>query len=230
MIVKNGRLYLWRNDISNKELIIRVGSGSGSTEYVEIDQTSLADEKEAEVKVTTEEGYGLWQNDPSADVWSDKISDIGEHIFENERKIIVYVKIETDTAFEFGEIGLFAIEPEATYNDWVGSPVSTQDTGVAPSGSGTEGQMIYDMTNDLLYTYTSGSWDTGDTPPFAQNDVSEPLVPGTSYWFDNVNFIHYLYTSDVVHDKYEVMISRNLMVKQFLSTNEPKIIKYTINI
>jgi hypothetical protein len=65
MIVKNGRLYLWYNTISSKELIIRVGSGSGSMEFLEIDQTTLADENlNALISVTTEENYNLWLSDP----------------------------------------------------------------------------------------------------------------------------------------------------------------------
>lgn len=60
MIVKSGRLYLWYNKISDKELIIKVGSGSGSAEFVEIDQTDLVDEQlDALVSVTTESNYEL---------------------------------------------------------------------------------------------------------------------------------------------------------------------------
>lgn len=146
MIVKNGRLYLWYNDISTKELIIKVGSGSGSSEYVEIDQTGLVDEStDATVKVTTEANYDLWVANPvaNAGVWTNTIADITSHIFDDERKIIIYVMINTAVAFELGEMGLFV-----------------KETDPAP----------------------------------------------------------------------DVMISRNLMTKQFISTTETKIIKYTINI
>jgi hypothetical protein len=85
--------------------------------------------------------------------------------------------------------------------------------------------MVYDTVDSLLYTYTGGSW-VSETPSFTE--LANPTVG--DYWFDNVNFIYYLYTENVEHSEYEVMISRNLMVKQFISTSETKIIKYTINI
>ena len=142
MIVKNGRLYLWNNDISTKELIIKVGTAEGSSEYLEIDQTALAHVQDnATVTITTEAGYNLWVADPvtNAGEWTSTITDITDHLFDDERKIIIYVMIDADPAFELGEMGLFTV-------------------------------------------------------------------------VDNI------------------MISRNLMVKQFISTTETKIIKYTINI
>jgi len=58
MIVKSGRLFLWRNNISEKELIVKVGTGVSSDEYVEIDQTVLSDEiVDAEVKLAKEQDY-----------------------------------------------------------------------------------------------------------------------------------------------------------------------------
>lgn len=142
MIVKSGRLYLWKNDISDKELIIKVGSGSGTKEYVEIEQTTLLDEENnASVEITSESDYENWVNDPSAEVWKTSINGLNsDYLFEDDRKIIFYVKIDATEAFDLGEIGLF--------------------------------------------------------------------VKGTS----------------------DTMISCNLMTKQFISTTETKIIKYTINI
>jgi hypothetical protein len=65
--------------------------------------------------------------------------------------------IKANEAFELGEIGLFAIEPPMTYDDWVGTSIPTQDSGATPVGAGTEGQMVYDTVDSLLYTYTGGS-------------------------------------------------------------------------
>ena len=159
MIVKSGRLYLWQNQIAGKELIIKVGTGSNSSEYVEIDQTELVDYVSTPtITVTSEDEYNVWAANSSADVWHTSIADItgftetgtepnvvitNRYLFEDERKIIIYVKIVANTAFELGEMGLFVkgVDPEA-----------------------------------------------------------------------------------------DIMISRNLMQKQFVSTSEAKIIKYTINI
>ncbi len=152
MIVKSGRLYLWKNKISDDELIIKVGTGMGSAEYVEIDQTDLESEiTEAQVLVTSEAEYNSWLTDQDLDHWHESITDISEtdaYLFENERKIIIYVMISTDVSFELGEMGLFVKKTIA------GDPVT--------------------------YEY--------------------------------------------------IMISRNLIHKQHISTTESKIIKYTINI
>ena len=156
MIVKSGRLYLWQNQISGKELIIKVGTGSNSSEYVEIDQTELAQVVTSPtITLTSEDEYNTWLANPSADVWYTSIANINSYtstgspavitnryLFEDERKIIIYVKIVASTAFELGEMGLF--------------------------------------------------------------------VKGTN-------------------PNPDIMISRNLMQKQFISTSESKIIKYTIN-
>ena len=160
MIVKSGRLYLWQNQIAGKELIVKIGTGYSSSEYVEIDQTDLSNQvNTADVSVTTEDEYNEWLLNPSDDtLWHSLINNIAgytstgtepdvvitnKYIFEDERKIIIYVKIEPTQAFELGEMGLF--------------------------------------------------------------------VKGTN-------------------PDPDIMISRNLMQKQFLSNTESKIIKYTINI
>lgn len=222
MIVKNGRLYLWYNDISTKELIIKVGSGSSSSEYVEIDQTDLVDEStHATVKVTTEANYDLWVADPVANaaVWTDKIASITPHIFDDERKIIIYVMINTAVAFELGEMGLFVIQPSEVFDDWVGETIPTS---LQPSD---EGNMYFTTVDSLLHTYTSGAW-VDSTPSFIEQVT--PDVGNT--WFDTTDNTLYTYTAAVNHDYPNVMISRNLMTKQFISTTETKIIKYTINI
>lgn len=223
MIVKNGRLFLWYNDISTKELIIKVGSGSDSSEYVEIDQTDLVDENlDATVKVTTEANYNLWVADPvaNAGVWTDTIADITSHIFDDDRKIIIYVMINTDVAFELGEMGLFVIQPSEIFNDWVGETIPTSIP-VSP----VEGDMYFTTIDSLLHTYTGGSW-VDSTPSFI-----EPVTPVVgNAWFDTTDNTLYTYTANVNHNYPNVMVSRNLMIKQFISTTETKIIKYTINI
>lgn len=175
MIVKDGRLYLWNNTIAGKELIIKVGTGTGTNDFVRVEQTELERViSDAAIEVTSQDEFNEWESDnETAGLWHSSISDItskeevtiteGEppvtltkfinrYIHEDIRKIIIYIKITAAQAFELGEIGLFV----------KGNIISEE--GVTP--------VVYDS----------------------------------------------------------IMISRNLMHKQHISTTESKIIKYTINI
>lgn len=43
MIVKNGRIYLWENDISKANLYIQIGRGGNTNQQVKISHTALND-------------------------------------------------------------------------------------------------------------------------------------------------------------------------------------------
>jgi len=216
MIVKSGRLFLWRNNISEKELIVKVGTGVSSDEYVEIDQTVLSDEiVDAEVKLAKEQDYEQWVSDNFEQNWSSSIKNIDDYIFEDDRKIIVYVKIKATQAFEFGEIGLFVITRQG-WNAGIDVP------SVEPAEP-ENGDMWYDTVSGKLYEYSTDAWDAGIDVPSV-----EPAEPENGdMWYDTVSGKLYEYDSTITQS---TMISRNLLHKQYVSDTEFKIIKYTINI
>jgi hypothetical protein len=209
MIVKTGRLYLWKNDISTKELILKVGTGSSDNEYVEIDQTELESPVDATITVATEALY-------NQAVWSPSITDITDFMFDDERKIIIYAKISAIEAFELGEIGLFV----KNYNyDWD----SGVDISTVQQSEPEVGNIWFNENDDKLYTYSGTEWDSGVDISTVQQ--SEPEVDDVWFNEDDDKLYTYIFTNNSY-----VMISRNLLHKQYVSNTESKIIKYTINI
>lgn len=113
MIVKSGRLYLWKNDISNSEIIVKVGTGTGTNDYVQITDSDMANEvANATIHVTNEASYDNGYDDNIN--WQSSLKkgqgliSISDCIDDDNRKIVIYVKIEaTVEAFNLNEIGLF---------------------------------------------------------------------------------------------------------------------------
>lgn len=116
MIVKSGRLYLWQNNINEKDLHIKIGEGGTSNDYVEIIDTKLKkviDAEAVEIKYSDKE---LPVNDNE---WRDTLTDVSaippkvpitikDYLNEETRKITIYIKITpTSEAIQLGEIGLF---------------------------------------------------------------------------------------------------------------------------
>lgn len=109
MIVKNGRLYLWQNNINEKDLHIKIGEGGTSNDYVEINDTELE-------KVINDEAVDIKYSDKELSVtdenWKDTLTrsdfKIDNYLNEETRKITIYIKIKPNgAAIQLGELGLF---------------------------------------------------------------------------------------------------------------------------
>lgn len=108
MIVKNGRLFLWQNNIT--EATFKVLIGEGATGNVKVGDTKL----NKEVAISAYEIQYSNEANPKAEDpadWNSTMGGIDQYLNTTTRKITVFIKIKPrTTAIQLGEIGLFAID------------------------------------------------------------------------------------------------------------------------
>lgn len=119
MIVKNGRIYLWENNISEADLYIQVGEGGNTNQQVKISNTKLnkplvtgtgAESEEADVDIW----YSTEDLAVDSEDWEDSLTDITnnvsikDYLDTDTRKITIFIKIvPKKAAIQLGEMGLF---------------------------------------------------------------------------------------------------------------------------
>ena len=118
MIVKNGRTYLWENDISKADLYIQVGRGGNTNQQVKISDTKLNDPlttgtddplTEADVDIWYSKKPGLAVD---SEEWEESLINvttpsIKNYLNKTTRKITIFIKIVPKKAIQLGEMGLF---------------------------------------------------------------------------------------------------------------------------
>lgn len=108
MIVKNGRLFLWQNNITTATFKVLIGEGA--TSNVKVGDTEL----NKEVAISAYDIQYSNKANPKADEagdWSSTMGGIDQYLNATTRKITVFIKIKPKTtAIQLGEIGLFAID------------------------------------------------------------------------------------------------------------------------
>lgn len=118
MIVKNGRIYLWENDISKANLYIQIGRGGNTNQQVKISHTALNDPiAEADVDIL----YSKTELPVNSLDWKETLINattpsIKNYLNKTTRKITIFIKIVPNTAIQLGEMGLFVEaeqDPEA---------------------------------------------------------------------------------------------------------------------
>ena len=116
MIVKNGRTYLWENNISEANLYIQVGRGGNTNQQVKISDTELND------PLITGTNVDIWYSKTEIPVNSEdwKVSlintttpSIKNYLNKTTRKITIFIKIVPKAAaIQLGEMGLF-VKPDS---------------------------------------------------------------------------------------------------------------------
>lgn len=115
MIVKNGRTYLWENNISEANLYIQVGRGGSTNQQVKILDTELND------SLITGTDVDIWYSKTKLAVdstyWKDSIINtttpsISNYLNKTTRKITIFIKIVPKKAIQLGEMGLF-VKPDS---------------------------------------------------------------------------------------------------------------------
>lgn len=110
MIVKNGRTYLWENNISEANLYIQVGRGGNTNQQVKILDKELND------PLITGTDVDIWYSKTDLAVdstdWKDSLINpttpsIKDYLNKTTRKITIFIKIDPITAIQLGEMGLF---------------------------------------------------------------------------------------------------------------------------
>lgn len=115
MIVKNGRTYLWENDISKADLYIQVGRGGSTNQQVKILDEELND------PLITRTDVDIWYSKTKLAVdstdWKDSLINdttrsIKNYLNKTTRKITIFIKIVPKKAIQLGEMGLF-VKPDS---------------------------------------------------------------------------------------------------------------------
>lgn len=111
MIVKNGRTYLWENNISAANLYIQIGRGGSSNQQVKILDTEL------NAPLITGTDVDIWYSKTELPVnstdWKNSLINattpsIKNYLNKTTRKITIFIKIVPKAAaIQLGEMGLF---------------------------------------------------------------------------------------------------------------------------
>ncbi len=110
MIVKNGRIYLWENDISEADLYIQVGRGGNINQQVKILDTELNDPLITGTDVDIL--YSKTELPVNSEDWKVSLINtttpsIKNYLNKTTRKITIFIKIVPKEAIQLGEMGLF---------------------------------------------------------------------------------------------------------------------------
>lgn len=100
MITKGGRLFLWKNISDTTNFYFKIGSGATEKGYVEIGDSKLESEIVEDVTIEYSKDGITWTDGGFDDIYS--------YISESNRQLVIYLKISSEAAIEFNEIGLFA--------------------------------------------------------------------------------------------------------------------------
>lgn len=124
MIVKNGRIYLWENNISEANLYIQVGEGGNTNQQVKISDTKLTKPlitgtDDPLIEADVDIWYSTEDLAVDSEEWEDSLTDITnnvsikDYLDTDTRKITIFIKIvPKKAAIQLGEMGLF-VKPDS---------------------------------------------------------------------------------------------------------------------